>query len=71
MEELRAVFRQGLDALAAQGVIPPERYAGAFEDRVETILTTLMLRLPGKERRGAPPEEDEAVLRRLMALLEG
>lgn len=69
IEELHALFLSGLETLAAAGRIAPEPYPGEFADRAETILTVLMLRLPGRERQFAPPEQDEAVLRRAMALL--
>ena len=66
---LRRLFSDGLRTLARTGQIPPERREGEFADRTEAILTVLMLRLPGEERAASPPEADEAVLRRLMALL--
>ena len=67
---LRRLFLDGLRTMAAAGLIPPERREGEFIDRTETILTVLLLRLPGEERAASPPDADEAVLRRLMALLE-
>ena len=69
IRELRELFLSGLQTLAGAGEIAPEPYPGEFADRAETILTVLMLRLPGRERQFAPPEQDEAVLRRAMALL--
>lgn|GEM_PF-6468068 len=69
MAELRVLFRDGLARLAGAGRIAPERYPGELDDRVETLLTVLMLRLPGQERQQGPESRDEDVLRRLMALL--
>ena len=69
MDQLRGLFLAGLQNLAAAGEIAPEPCEGEFARRVETILTALMLRLPGQERQFAPPEQDEAVLQRLMDLL--
>ena len=66
---LRGLFEEGLRLMAEAGEIPPESRPGAFADTAENILTVLMLRLPGEERQFAPEAQDEAVLRRAMALL--
>ncbi len=67
--QLRELFARGLENLAAAGELPPEAYPGAFDDLAETLLTVLMLRLPGEERLLSPEEQDRTVLRRAMALL--
>ena len=54
---------------AQRGVIPPEARPGDMERRVEMLLTVLMLRLPGEERRCSPPEADEAVLEEILTLI--
>ena len=69
LARLRELFEEGLRLMAEAGEIPPESRPGAFADRAESILTVLMLRLPGEERLSAPEGQDEAVLRRAMALL--
>ena len=69
LETLRSLFTRGLETLSAAGEIAPARYEGDLALRAETLLTVLMLRLPGQERQFSPPEADEAVLRRAMALL--
>ena len=66
---LRALFLSGLRAMAGSGLIAPETREGEFADRVEMLLTVLMLRLPGAERMVSPPDWEETVLRRLMTLL--
>ena len=69
MAALRPLFASSLRALAKSGRIPPERRAGDFEKRTEMLLTVLMLRLPGEERRFSPPEADQAVLDKLLLLI--
>ena len=69
MAALRPLFLSSLRSLASQGFIPPERREGDFEARTEMLLTVLMLRLPGEERRFTGPEADEAVLGRSLALI--
>ena len=66
---LRELFTDGLRRMAESGEIPPEGRPGVFADRAENVLTVLMMRLPGEERQFAPEGQDEAVLRRAMALL--
>ena len=69
MERLRGLFLMSLRAMAQRGVIPPEARPGDMERRVEMLLTVLMLRLPGEERRCSPPEADEAVLEEILTLI--
>ena len=69
IERLRRLFESSLGSLAAGGYIPPESRPGDFARRVETLLTVLMLRLPGEERRFSGPEADRAVLERAMMLI--
>lgn len=69
MERLRGLFLTSLRAMAQRGVIPPEARPGDMERRVEMLLTVLMLRLPGEERRCSPPEADEAVLEEILTLI--
>ena len=69
MERLRGLFLASLRAMAERGVIAPEGRPGDMERRVEMLLTVVMLRLPGEERRCSPPEADEAVLDRVLTLI--
>ena len=69
MERLRELFLSALRTMAERGDIPPESRPGDLDRRVELLLTALMLRLPGEERRLSPPAADEAVLERLMLLI--
>ena len=69
MERLRELFLSALRTMAERGDIPPESRPGDLDRRVELLLTALMLRLPGAERRLSPPAADEAVLERLMLLI--
>ncbi len=69
MERLRELFLSSLRRLADRGDIPPEPREGDFARRVELLLTALMLRLPGEERRFSSPAADEAVLERILGLI--
>lgn len=66
---LRSIILEGLENLARQGSIPKPEYEKEFSDRTEIILHVLLLRLPGHERRKMSAEQDEIILRRLMAVV--
>ena len=68
-ERLRQFQCSRMERLADRGDIPPEPRERDFARRVELLLTALMLRLPGEERRFSSPAADEAVLDRILGLI--